>query len=213
MAEERATCTAVPCARRASRHSAYDSQFHGIPAATRSTGMSSMKPNTSLAATRSAAACTGVSDSEQLPVTTVVTPRARRHRVDQRVPPHRRVVVRVAVDEPGRDVRTVGIDDRLAVGCEPRRDLGDRAVADADVRGARRCARPVDQRAAPDQQVPPHGGGRYPVASESSAARSRRPRSRARARANVGASTNRRSRSAASICQAVTGVRASTRQR
>ena len=32
-----------------------------------------MKPNTSLAATRSAAR-TGVSDSEQLPVTTVVTP-------------------------------------------------------------------------------------------------------------------------------------------
>ncbi len=63
----------MPWARRASRHSAYDSHVHGIPVANASTGMSSMKPNTSLAANRSAAR-TGVSDSEQLPVTTVVTP-------------------------------------------------------------------------------------------------------------------------------------------
>ena len=65
--------TAVPCARSASRHSAYDSHDHGMPVVNASTGMSSMKPNTSLAATRSAAR-TGVSESEQLPVTTVVTP-------------------------------------------------------------------------------------------------------------------------------------------
>ena len=65
--------TAVPCARNASRHSAYDSHVHGMPDANASTGMSSMNPNTSLAAIRSGAR-TGVSDSEQLPVTTVVTP-------------------------------------------------------------------------------------------------------------------------------------------
>ena len=63
----------MPCARSASRHSAYDSHVHGMPVVNASTGMSSMKPNTSLALTRSGAR-TGVSDSEQLPVTTVVTP-------------------------------------------------------------------------------------------------------------------------------------------
>ena len=47
--------------------------LHGMPVVNASTGMSSMKPNTSLAATRSGAR-TGVSESEQLPVTTVVTP-------------------------------------------------------------------------------------------------------------------------------------------
>ena len=101
-----------------------------------------------------------------------------RHRVDQRVPPHRRVVVRVAVDEAGRDVRAVGVDDRLAVGCEPGRDLGDHAVADADVRGARWCTRPVEQRAAPDQQTPPHGDDAIPWR-----ARARRPAAGARGRA------------------------------
>ena len=45
----------------------------GMPVEKASSGMSSMNPNTSLAPTRSWAR-TGVSDSEQLPVTTVVTP-------------------------------------------------------------------------------------------------------------------------------------------
>ena len=65
--------TEVPSARSASRHSTYDSHVHGMPVMNASTGMSSMKPNTSAARSRSAAR-TGVSDNEQLPVTTVVTP-------------------------------------------------------------------------------------------------------------------------------------------
>ena len=102
-----------------------------------------------------------------------------RHRVDQRVPPHRRVVVRVAVDEPGRDVRAAGVDDRLAVGCEPgrrprrprRRGCGRRAArGDAPV---------------PSTSVPPRTS-RFPLTEEDAIrwrARARRPAAGARGRA------------------------------
>ena len=139
--------TAVPCARSASRHSAYDSHVHGMPVANASTGMSSMKPNTSLA--RDAVGGAHRRERQRAVAGDDGGHAVLRHRVDERVPPHRRVVVRVAVDEPGRDERAAGVDDRLAVGREPGADLGDHAVADPHVGGARgraRCRRPACRR-------------------------------------------------------------------
>ena len=155
--------TAVPCIRSASLHSAYDSHVHGMPVVNASTGMSSMKPNTSDARVRSAAR-TGVSESEQFPVTTVVTP-CWGIGSSERVPPHRRVVVRVAVDEAGRDDRATGVDLRLAVGLEVRSHLDDDPVADAHV-GSRGLGGggAVDERAAAYQQVSGHGRILEPIA-------------------------------------------------
>ena len=64
-------------------------------------------------------------------------------RREQRVPGDLAVEVRVHVDEAGRDERAVGVD-RLARGAVDRADLGDDAVGDRDVggaRAARRCRR------------------------------------------------------------------------
>ena len=77
-----------------------------------------------------------------------------RHRVDERVPPHRRVVVRVAVDEAGRDDRAAGVDLGLAVAVEIRADFDDDPIADAHVGTRRRSTRAVDERAAAYKRSP-----------------------------------------------------------
>src|SRR5204863_6206611 len=51
------------------------------------------------------------------------------HRVEERVPPQRRVVVRVAIDEPRCDERSAGIDLLFTVGPQPGADLGNDAAA------------------------------------------------------------------------------------
>ena len=79
-----------------------------------------------------------------------------RHRIDQRIPPHRRVVVRVAVDEPGRDVRATGVDDGLAVGARGRAPIS--VIAPSRMRtSASRAGAPV-----PSTTVPPRTS-RFPV--------------------------------------------------
>ena len=65
------------------------------------------------------------------------------------VPEDLRVVVRVDVDEAGRDRRAVGVED---------------AVGGTRHRTDRRCARPVDERPAADQQVEVLGHRRSPRA-------------------------------------------------
>ena len=74
-------------------------------------------------------------------------------RGEHRIPGHLPVVVGVDVDEPGRDQRTVGVDH--PAGLHPARpaDLGDAVTVDHEVAGVRRRPRPVDQRAALDQDV------------------------------------------------------------
>ena len=169
--------TAVPWARSASRHSAYDSHVHGMPEANASTGMSSMKPNTSLA--RDAVGGAHRCERERAVAGDDGGHAVLRHRVDERVPPHRRVVVRVAVDEPGRDERAVGVDDGLAVGPEPRAHLGDHAVADPHVGGARR-ARPCRR---PACRPVPAGLPSWETTLTGASARARRPAAGARGRA------------------------------
>ena len=63
-----------------------------------------------------------------------------------------RVVVRVDVDEAGRDDEAVGVELARA-GPLHVADLDDRAVAHADVGGARGRARPVDDGATADDEV------------------------------------------------------------
>ena len=108
-----------------------------------------MKQNTSDTAARSEA-CSGASDSEQLPCTTVVTP-CKRHRVGGRVPPQHRIEVRVGVDEPRRHRRAGGVELRLTVGTQVRPDLDDHAVAHSYVAALRGRTRAVDDRAAAHQ--------------------------------------------------------------
>ncbi len=75
---------------------------------------------------------------------------ARRREV--RVPGGLTVEVRVHVDEPGRDERTVGIE--LAAGeSADAADLHDDAILDRDVGSSRRRAGAVDHGAAPDDEV------------------------------------------------------------
>ena len=171
-----------------------------------------MKPNTSLAPTRSARA--HGRERQRAVAGDDGGHAVLRHRVDQRVPPHRRVVVRVAVDEPGRDERAAGVDDRLAVGREPGADLGDRRRRGC-ARRRRAAVRPSRRRpcrpgpaGSPVMALPCRGGTLIRLAASDDARRRAAddPRSRARARANVGASTSSRSRSMASICQTVSGV-------
>ena len=87
----------------------------------------------------------------------------RRHAVPRRdrqhaIPEHLRVVVRVDVDEAGRDDVPIGVE-------RPRRraahvaDLGDAPVAHADVGAPRRRAGAVDDGSAADQEIEVVGHG------------------------------------------------------
>src|SRR5438874_137595 len=58
-------------------------------------------------------------------------------RCERRVPEHLRVVVRVDVDEPGRDDTVAGVEDAVSV--EVRRDLGDPPVGDPDIGAPTPC--------------------------------------------------------------------------
>ncbi len=62
------------------------------------------------------------------------------------------VVVRMDVDEAGRDEQSVGVDRALGARVEAT-DLGDEAAVDRDVGGTRRRARAVDDRAPADDQL------------------------------------------------------------
>ncbi len=68
------------------------------------------------------------------------------------VPEDLRVVVRVDVDEPGRDDRPVGVEDAVG-GTRHRAERRDAPAADAEV--AAPCGRPrtVDQEPAANQEV------------------------------------------------------------
>ena len=91
---------------------------------------------------------------------------------------------------------------------EPRPDLGDDSVTDAHVGGRSGRARPVDDRAAPDQQISrhallgdadgPRGSGERQLGRRAAV-----DQVAGKGTANVGASTSSRSRSWASICQTV----------
>ena len=59
-------------------------------------------------------------------------------RRERGIPEHLRVVVRVDVDEPGRDDAVAGVEHTVAV--EVRTDLGDATAGDADVGAHARCA-------------------------------------------------------------------------
>jgi len=88
----------------------------------------------------------GATPKPQFPITTEVTP------CHGEIPEDLGVVVRVNVDETGRDGGALGVEHapgRAGHGAE----RGDAAVADRDVAPTRRCARPVDERPAADQQV------------------------------------------------------------
>ena len=76
-------------------------------------------------------------------------------RVGGRVPEELRVVVRVRVDEPGRDHLTVGVDRALGVAGDLA-DGDDAPVVDGDVAGERLAAGPVDDEAALDDDVVGH---------------------------------------------------------
>jgi hypothetical protein len=73
-------------------------------------------------------------------------------RRQQGVPGGLAVVVGVDVDEPGRDQGAVGVD-LLAGRAGDTADLGDAPAGDGDVRGPGGVPRPVDDRAAPDDQI------------------------------------------------------------
>ena len=75
------------------------------------------------------------------------------------VPEDLGVVVRVDVDEAGRDDRALGVE-RAAGGAADVAQRGDAAATDAEVAAPRRGARAVDQRAAADQEVEVLGHGR-----------------------------------------------------
>jgi hypothetical protein len=74
-------------------------------------------------------------------------------RREQRVPGDLAVVVRVEVDEPGRDQQAVGVDDLLRRPVGQRADLRDAPLVDGDVGLPRRRARAVGERAPSDHQV------------------------------------------------------------
>ena len=83
----------------------------------------------------------------------------RGHAVEARrrergIPEHLRVVVGVDVDESRRDDVAAGVERALAV--EPVADRADVAVRDRDVRPDTGRAGPVDDRAAPDDEVRAH---------------------------------------------------------
>ncbi len=73
-------------------------------------------------------------------------------RPELRVPRRLPVVVRVHVDETGRDEQAVGVD-RRAGGAVDSPDLDDAAVVDGDVGGERLTAQPVDDRPAPYHEI------------------------------------------------------------
>ena len=139
--------TAVPCIRSASFHSAYDSHVHGIPVVER------IDRNVFDEAEHvgGAGAIRGADrrERERAVAGDDGGDAVLGHRVDERVPPHRRVVVRVAVDESGSDDRAAGVDLRFAVGLEVRADLDDDPVAHTNI-GSRRAGAPV-----PSTNVPP----------------------------------------------------------
>ena len=89
----------------------------------------------------------GASVKPQLPVSSVVTPC---HDAGDAVGSQFElcVVVRVDVDEPGRDEQPVGVD-RLRRAVVDASDGRDRAVGDRDVGGARRRAGAVDDACRP----------------------------------------------------------------
>ena len=76
-----------------------------------------------------------------------------RQRVEGGIPEHLEVVVGVAVDQPGGDEGSGGIDDLFAVGVEVGAHLDDATVADPDIAAMRRCAGAVHDRAAADEEV------------------------------------------------------------
>ncbi len=76
-----------------------------------------------------------------------------------RVPRELGVEVRVHVDESRRDEATIGVE-LAGAALGHRADRDDPIAVDGHVRGSRRRARAVDERAVPDHEVV-HGGQRY----------------------------------------------------
>ena len=82
---------------------------------------------------------TGAKPNPQLPSTTDVTP-CQPEIVQYGIPADLGVVVRVQIDEAGRDDQPVGVDDPFRGTRRPTADLGDPAVLDPHV-GSRIAAR------------------------------------------------------------------------
>jgi hypothetical protein len=85
-----------------------------------------------------------------------VTHEHRRHavqrfRIEEGIPEHLRVGVRVGVDEAGRDDRTARVDLGFAVGREIRADFDDAVVTNANVGAHSRRAGSVDHVATPNE--------------------------------------------------------------
>ena len=97
-----------------SRNSGYVTQFHGSPAFIESYGIASTRVIDRIDRSRSSGR-PGAKPKPQLPMTTDVTP-CQPDNVQYGIPEELRVVVRVEVDEPGRDDQAVGVEDALGVG-------------------------------------------------------------------------------------------------
>ena len=73
-----------------------------------------------------------------------------------RVPTDLRVQVGVQVDEPGGDQPTVRVDHPSGAARVDVADRGDAVTVDRHIGASGRCARAVDDRAAPDHQIVCH---------------------------------------------------------
>ena len=154
-----------------SRYCGNVSKSHGTPASSVARLMSS----TCCSVRESSARCSGrhgAIEKPQLPAITDVTPWYD-DGVNDGIPEDLRVVVRVDVDEPGRDDLPRRVE--LAGTREPVADLGDHAVGDRDIGRPSRRPRPVDDGATPDHHVWRHRSPYYMVACLLRSARGSRP--------------------------------------
>ena len=133
-----------------SRYSGKVSQSNLTPSASTVPGMSST-PSIRLISAGAVPGRTGAKPTPQLPITAVVTPCQDDGR-QERVPGGLAVVVRVDVDEAGRDQQAAGVDLAPAL-ADVVAHRGDGVAVDGDVGLAARRAGAVDDGAAADHEI------------------------------------------------------------